>query len=128
MLAKTRSVFDDLVNQGIVVRNVAALVKRLPAKKAEMHTLDGDPVVTLLDATAGDPFAIAWLFAVYGLRRGEILAIDIDKDIDATTIRRRVADRRLRRQRERRNQNSDKHPHVADARGSSAASASVTRN
>ncbi|ORA59405.1 hypothetical protein [Mycobacteroides franklinii] len=64
MLAKTRSVFDDLVNQGIVVRNVAALVKSLPAKKAEMHTLDGDPVVTLLDATAGDPFAIAWLLAV----------------------------------------------------------------
>ncbi|TDZ77342.1 site-specific tyrosine recombinase XerC [Mycobacteroides salmoniphilum] len=89
MLARTRSIFDDLVNQGIVVRNVAALVKSLPVEKAEMHTLDGDQVITLLDATAHDPFAIAWLLAVYGLRRGEILAVDIDKDfdLDANTIR-----------------------------------------
>ncbi|MBN7300497.1 tyrosine-type recombinase/integrase [Mycobacteroides abscessus subsp. bolletii] len=89
MLARTRAIFDDLVNQGIVVRNVAVLVKSLPVKKAEMHTLDGDQVTALLDATADDPFAIAWLLAVYGLRRGEILAVDIDKDIDldANTIR-----------------------------------------
>ncbi|MBE5460964.1 tyrosine-type recombinase/integrase [Mycobacteroides abscessus] len=89
MLARTRAIFDDLVNQGIVVRNVAVLVKSLPVEKAEMHTLDGDQVTALLDATADDPFAIAWLLAVYGLRRGEILAVDIDKDIDldANTIR-----------------------------------------
>ncbi|MDM2421924.1 site-specific integrase [Mycobacteroides abscessus] len=89
MLARTRAIFDDLVNQGIVVRNVAVLVKSLPVEKAEMHTLDGDQVIALLDATADDPFAIAWLLAVYGLRRGEILAVDIDKDIDldANTIR-----------------------------------------
>ncbi|WP_081336272.1 tyrosine-type recombinase/integrase [Mycobacteroides chelonae] len=89
MLARTRAIFDDLVNQGIVVRNVAVLVKSLPVEKAEMHTLDGDQVTSLLDATADDPFAIAWLLAVYGLRRGEILAVDIDKDIDldANTIR-----------------------------------------
>lgn len=89
MLARTRAIFDDLVNQGIVVRNVAVLVKSLPVEKAEMHTLDGDQVTALLEATADDPFAIAWLLAVYGLRRGEILAVDIDKDInlDANTIR-----------------------------------------
>ncbi|AGM27408.1 putative site-specific recombinase [Mycobacteroides abscessus subsp. bolletii 50594] len=89
MLARTRAIFDDLVNQGIVVRNVTALVKSLPVDKAEMHTLDSDQVTALLAATADDPFAIAWLLAVYGLRRGEILAVDIDKDIDldANTIR-----------------------------------------
>ncbi|MBN7442622.1 site-specific integrase [Mycobacteroides abscessus] len=89
MLARTRAIFDDLVNQGIVVRNVTALVKSLPVDKAEMHTLDSDQVTALLAATADDPFAIAWLLAVYGLRGGEILAVDIDKDIDldANTIR-----------------------------------------
>jgi len=87
MLARARSIFDDLMAQGIVVRNPAALVKSLPTEKTEMRTLDADQVTRLLAATAGDAFGIAWQLAVYGLRRGEILALDWESvDLDAGTI------------------------------------------
>lgn len=87
MLARARSIFDDLMAQGIVVRNPAALVKSLPTEKSEMHTLDADQVAALLAATADDAFGIAWQLAVYGLRRGEILALPWSAvDFDAETI------------------------------------------
>lgn len=87
MLARARSIFADLMDQGIVVRNPAALVKALPTEKPTMHTLDADQVATLLSATGGDVFGIAWLLAVYGLRRGEILALSWDAvDLDARTL------------------------------------------
>lgn len=70
MLARTRSVFEDLMNQGIVVRNPAALVKSLPTEKSEMCTLDAGQVTKLLTTSAADAFGIAWQLAVYGLRRG----------------------------------------------------------
>lgn len=87
MLARTRSVFEDLMNQGIVVRNPAALVKSLPTEKSEMCTLDAGQVTKLLTTSAADAFGIAWQLAVYGLRRGEILALSWDSvDFDAATI------------------------------------------
>lgn len=75
MLARLRSVLEDLVNQGILVRNVAALVKPIPTKRPALNTLSAEQVTKLLEATAGDPFWIAWQLACYGLRRGEILAL-----------------------------------------------------
>ncbi|MBE5469582.1 hypothetical protein E3G67_001511 [Mycobacteroides abscessus] len=89
MLARTRSIFEDLVNQGVLVRNPAALVKSVPTQKVEMQTLDADQVAQLLTATAGDAFGIAWLLAIYGLRRGEILALtwkSINFDAGTLTI------------------------------------------
>ncbi|WP_434085445.1 tyrosine-type recombinase/integrase [Mycolicibacter virginiensis] len=76
MLARLRSIFEDLVNQGILVRNVAALVKPIPTKRPALNTLSAEQVKQLLEATADDPFWIAWELACYGLRRGEILALD----------------------------------------------------
>jgi integrase len=74
MLARLRSVFADLVDQGILVRNVAALVKPLPSTRAQLQTLTAGQVAALLDATDAQPFGIA----CYGLRRGEILALRWD--------------------------------------------------
>lgn len=87
MLARARAIFDDLMAQGIVVRNPAALVKSLPTEKTEMHTLDSDQVTKLLATSAADPFGIAWQLAMYGLRRGEILALGwAGIDFDESTI------------------------------------------
>lgn len=77
----------DLVNQGVLVRNPAALVKALPTEKKKLTTLDADQVQQLLTGTAADPFNIAWLLAIYGLLRGEILALAWnDVDFAASTL------------------------------------------
>ena len=94
MLARARNIFDDLVAQGIVVRNPARLVKPLPTAKPEMHTLSAQQVAKLLSATADDTLGIAWQLAVYGLRRGEILALSWD-DIDHTANTLTIAAARL---------------------------------
>ncbi|WP_232490811.1 site-specific integrase [Mycobacterium dioxanotrophicus] len=83
MLAHTRSVFADLVDQGAVARNVAALVKPLPSERAKLNTLDAEQIATLLKSTAGQTLDIAWRLALNGMRRGEILALRWD-DVDLT--------------------------------------------
>lgn len=88
MLARTRSVFDDLVNQGVLVRNPAALVKSLATDtEKKMNTLTAEQVSQLLAATDSHSFGIAWRLAVLGLRRGEILGLSWDAvDLDACTL------------------------------------------
>ncbi|WP_301121639.1 site-specific integrase [Mycolicibacterium fortuitum] len=88
MLARTRSIFDDLVNQGVLVRNPAALVKSLSTDTdKKMSTLTAEQVSALLAATDSHHFGIAWRLAVLGLRRGEILALKWDAiDFEAGTL------------------------------------------
>lgn len=87
MLARTRSVFDDLVNQGVLVRNPAALVKSLAIDTEKMNTLTAEQVTALLTATDAHCYGIAWRLAVLGLRRGEILALSWDAiDFDGGTL------------------------------------------
>lgn len=88
MLARTRSVFSDLVDQGILVRNPAALVKPLATdSEKKLQTLSAEQVSQLLAATDSHCFGIAWRLAVLGLRRGEILALTWDSiDLDAGTL------------------------------------------
>lgn len=88
MLARIRSVFDDLVNQGVLVRNPAALVKSLAIDtEKKMNTLTAEQVTALLTATDAHCYGIAWRLAVLGLRRGEILALSWDAiDFDGGTL------------------------------------------
>lgn len=87
MLARLRTIWADLVAQGIVARNVATLVKPIPTEKPAMRTLDAAQVAQLLAATTDDPLHIAWQLAVHGLRRGEILALAWGAvDLDAATL------------------------------------------
>lgn len=88
MLARIRSVFSDLVDQGVLVRNVAALVKPLATDSEKtMNTLTAEQVTQLLAATNDHCFGIAWRLAVLGLRRGEILALSWDEiDFEAGTL------------------------------------------
>ncbi len=88
MLARLRSIWADLVAQGLVARNIAALVKPLPTSRPELVTLSAEQVAALLAATAADPLHIAWQLACHGLRRGELAALRWgDIDLDAKTLR-----------------------------------------
>ena len=87
MLARTRNVMQDLVDQGVLVRNPATLVKALPTTKPKLATQNADEVRVLLDSTESHPLGIAVQLAVHGLRRGEICALRWDGiDFDAETL------------------------------------------
>ncbi|WP_079889104.1 tyrosine-type recombinase/integrase [Mycobacteroides abscessus] len=85
MLARTRSLFDDLQKQGLVARNVAALVKsvkRAPGTApARGKTLTLNEIQTLIRYHKGKHDEPLILLALQGLRRGELAAVrwaDID--------------------------------------------------
>ncbi|BBX87864.1 integrase [Mycolicibacterium aubagnense] len=75
MLAHTRNVFADLVDQGILPRNVAALVKPMPTTRAKLMTLNAMQISTLLTSVADHQFGIGFRLALNGMRRGELLAL-----------------------------------------------------
>lgn len=89
MLAHARAIWDDLMKQGIVLRNTPALVEALPTEKVEYTTLTAQQVTALIAGTAGDRYGVGWHLAVLGLRRGEIAALRWD-DVDYTSGRLRV--------------------------------------
>ena len=89
-LARTRSVFADLIAQGILVRNPAALVQSLPKIKPALQTLSAAQVAAVLSATADHPLHIGWRLALMGLRRGEVLGLAwaaVDFPANTITIR-----------------------------------------
>lgn len=77
-ISRTSAVFDDLVEQGVLVRNVVTLVKPIPKTKTEIRTLSAEHVSHLLEATVDDPMHVGWRLALFGLRRGEVLALRWD--------------------------------------------------
>ncbi len=89
MLARLRSVWQDLVDQGVVSRNVPALVRPLPTVKPEMHTLSVKQVETLFANISGQRLELFVHLALLGLRRGEIAALrwsGIDLDSTPPTV------------------------------------------
>jgi integrase len=87
LLFVLRSVLDDLVKQGRLARNVAALVDRPSGVAAQMPTWTGRQVEAFLATVAGSRMEAAWLLALHGLRRGEIAGLRwCDVDLDRATL------------------------------------------
>lgn len=87
MLNYLESMLNELLKQGKVNYNVAALVDRLPVSKVPMQTFTIVEVERLLDTFAEDRLAHVWHLALAGLRRGELCGLRwTDIDFEAHTI------------------------------------------
>lgn len=89
-LDRFETVLDGLISEGKLVRNVAALVDRVPTGPRKKHvTYSKDEVRKVLAAAAPDRNRHAWHLALSGLRRGEIGGLrwsDVDLDGQRLTI------------------------------------------
>lgn len=87
MLSLLTAILEDQMRQGHVIRNVAALVARIPADAEDARTLTALEVEQVLHHIDGDRYAAAWHLALSGLRRGEIAALKwSDVDLQKGTI------------------------------------------
>jgi integrase len=87
MLSLLTAVLEDQMRQGHLVRNVAALVTRVPSDQKPPRTLTAAEVSKVLNHIDGDRYAAAWHLALSGLRRGEIAALRwSDIDLNSGTI------------------------------------------
>ena len=95
LLGLLTAVMEGEAKQGHVVRNVAALVDRIPADPKKPKTLTPAQVEAVLNHTKDDRYAVAWQLALAGLRRGAIAGMRWDNiDLEAKTLK--VAPTRLR--------------------------------
>ncbi|MGW5268392.1 tyrosine-type recombinase/integrase [Rhodococcus sp. NPDC003994] len=89
MLNVVSMVLTQEVKQGRLVRDVAALVDRLPREHHKTETYTQDEVVLILNAASSSRVGHAWVLALYGLRRGEICGLrwrDVDLELGTITI------------------------------------------
>lgn len=91
MLNLVSRVLADLVRQGALARDVAALVKRLKRPETKLSTFSEKEVRRLLKYVESDRLGHAWHLALSGLRRGEISGllwsdIQLDDKRDAGTL------------------------------------------
>jgi integrase len=82
-----RRALRDAMEDGLVVRNVAAQARPPRARRVEMHTWTAEQVGTFLASVREDRLYPAWLLlATLGLRRGELLGLRW-LDVDLATSR-----------------------------------------
>jgi integrase len=89
MLNLISRVLADLVQQGLLVRDVAALVDRLKRPDNKLNTFTEAEVRKLLEHVENDRRGHAWHLALSGLRRGEISGLrwsDVDLNAETVTI------------------------------------------
>ncbi|MCX2933377.1 tyrosine-type recombinase/integrase [Mycobacterium sp. CVI_P3] len=95
LLGLLTAVIEGETKQGHVVRNVAALVDRIPSDPKKADTLTAAEVQQILDHIKDDRYEVAWQLALCGLRRGEIAGLRWDNiDLESKTLK--VAPTRLR--------------------------------
>jgi integrase len=88
MLGALSQVLAQLVAEGRLARNVAALVDRVPGQARKFETFTADQVRAVLGGIAKDRNRHAWHLALAGLRRGEIAGLRWDDvDLDQRTVR-----------------------------------------
>jgi integrase len=91
MLNLVSRVLADLVRQGSLARDVAALVERLKRPETKLTTFTEKEVRRVLKHFENDRLGQAWHLALAGLRRGEISGlrwsdVELDDDRDAGTL------------------------------------------
>jgi integrase len=81
---------SDAVNEGLVARNVAAIVHKPKAKTVQREPLTADQAKLLLRVAinGGDPWATRWAAALLlGARQGELLGLQWDRvDLEAGLV------------------------------------------
>lgn len=87
--AVLRSALSQAMRDGLVQRNVAALVKPPRAKRKEIRALTPEEARTLLRTARDDRLYALWLVAMaLGLRRAELLGLTWSNiDLDSRTLR-----------------------------------------
>ncbi len=85
LLMTLGQVLESELRQGHVVRNVAALVERIPVDAPVFRTLTEAEAVKVMDHVCRD--RVAWVLALSGLRRGEIAGLKWQHvDLEAGTL------------------------------------------
>lgn len=74
-LDRTAQVLDGLVEEGVLGRNVARMVKRPKLPPRGEHAWTVEEARTFLDHVAEDRLYPCWLLSLFGLRRGEIMGL-----------------------------------------------------
>jgi integrase len=88
VLGRLQQVFDDLVRQGKLVRNVVTLIERPPLPPRSDRAWTADEARRFIQYAARDRLHPCWLLSLLGLRRGEVLRLDWPSiDLDAGTLR-----------------------------------------
>lgn len=81
-LGRLTAALEMALNEGIIVRNVAKLVKPPQHQQTERKPWSQAAVLKFLGVAKKDRLHAAWRLSLYGLRRGEVLGLRWDKDID----------------------------------------------